>query len=87
MAAIHDAKSKRQVLSVPSGMGKSRIIAAVLAMKSLFDGVNSFTVVFTTQLLKQADDRMLTMLAALIEADLKLVVHDASKVLASELRE
>ena len=87
VAAIHDPKSKRQVLSVPSGMGKSRIIAAVVAMKSLFDGLQHFTVVFTTDLLKQADERMLTKLAALLQADLKLVVHDRSKVLDSELRE
>ena len=35
VAALCDPKSRRQFLSVPSGMGKSRIIAAVLVLKHL----------------------------------------------------
>ena len=34
IAAVHHG-TKRQFLSVPSGMGKSRIIAAVIALKNM----------------------------------------------------
>ena len=51
-AVYHD--SHRQFLSVPSGMGKSRIIAAVIALQNLYRQITQFTVVFTTGLLKRA---------------------------------
>ena len=35
VAAVHDNNNKRNFLSVPSGMGKSRIIAAVIALKNM----------------------------------------------------
>ena len=35
VAVLCDPKSRRQFLSIPSGLGKSRIIAAVLVLKHL----------------------------------------------------
>ena len=55
VAAVCDPKSKRQFLKVPSGMGKSRIIIAAIALKKLFHATNFFTVVFTSNLLRSAD--------------------------------
>ena len=37
------------------GMGKSRIIAAIVALKNEYDGTDKFTIVFTTALLKSVE--------------------------------
>lgn len=47
-------------------MGKSRIIAAVIALKKLFYGWKQFTIVFTTDLLRRVDEQAYTTLAALL---------------------
>ena len=39
-------------------MGKSRIIAAVIALKHLYDRTRNFTIVFTTELLKSVDEQI-----------------------------
>ena len=38
-------------------MGKSRIIATVIALKKEYDGKKDFTIVFTTELLKSAVEK------------------------------
>ena len=62
IAALCSPKSKRQFLTVPSGMGKSRIIAAVLALKNMMEGTQHFTIVFTTSLLKSVDQKVYNIL-------------------------
>ena len=42
------------------GMGKSRVIAAAILLKHLYDNTRSFTIVFTTELLKSVDEIVYT---------------------------
>ena len=41
-------------------MGKSRVIAAAIVLKHLYDKTRSFTIVFTTDLLKSVDEKVYT---------------------------
>ena len=75
IAAVYD-DSHRQFLSVPSGMGKSRIIAAVIALQSICRNMTLFTVVFTTKLLKQASQAYYEKIAAVLGLTLNLRVYD-----------
>lgn len=75
IAAVRD-DSCRQFLSVPSGMGKSRIIAAVIVLQNLCRSITCFTVVFTTKLLKQASQAYYEKIAAVLGLTLKLMVYD-----------
>ena len=86
VAVLCDPKSRRQFLSVPSGMGKSRILAAVLVLKHEYDRTNKFTIVFTTDLLKSVDERVYTHLKNLLGLDLDLVVYDSRLLLESQVR-
>lgn len=67
---------KRQFLGVPSGMGKSRIIAAVIVLKYLQKGITRFTVVFTSKLLRSADQAMYKRIGAVLNLELELVVFN-----------
>lgn len=42
-------------MCICKGMGKSRIIATIVALKNEYDGTNKFTVVFTSELLKSVE--------------------------------
>ena len=77
VAALCDKKSKRQFITVPSGMGKSRIIAAVLALKSMMHDTKHFTIVFTTALLKSVDQKVYNVLQRLLDIELELVVFNS----------
>ena len=74
VAAVY-ADSKRQFLSVPSGMGKSRIIAAVIALQSMCRGIDRFTVVFTSELLRRASEGFYKEVAAVLGVELDLQVY------------
>ena len=41
-----------------TGMGKSRVIAAAIVLKTLYDGSVNFNIVFTTPLLKSVDEKV-----------------------------
>ena len=41
-------------------MGKSRVIAAAIVLKHLYDNTRNFTIVFTTDLLKSVDEKVYT---------------------------
>ena len=47
-------------------MGKSRIIAAVVVLKHLYDNTDDFCIVFTTELLKRVDEKVYTELKLLL---------------------
>ena len=73
-----DPDNQRKFISVPTGMGKSRIIAAVVVVKHLFARTWDFTIVFTTPLLKQADESIYLHLKTMLKLNLKLVVFNPS---------
>ena len=52
VGAVIDRKRPRNVISVPSGKGKSRIIAAVIALRAQYYKQPHFTIVYSTELLK-----------------------------------
>ena len=68
-------------------MGKSRIIIAAIALKKLFHATNSFTVVFTTNLLRSADKDVFELAAEALGVDLQLVVYSADGKLEGQVRE
>ena len=74
-------------MKVPSGMGKSRIIIAAIALKHLYSNTKFFTVVFTSNLLKSADEDVFELAAAALGIDLKLVVYDPNSKLSGQVRE
>ena len=62
-------------------MGKSRIIATVIALKKEYDGKKDFTIVFTTELLKSAVEKEYKLLECALTVDIKLVVFDKQIIL------
>ena len=55
VVAVSDSKHKRQFITVPTGMGKSRIIAAVIALQHELDSTKNYTIVFISDTLKEAN--------------------------------
>ena len=78
IAAVYD-DSHRQFLSVPSGMGKSRIIAAVIALQNIIREIRLFTVVFTTELLKRASQAYYEKIAHVLDLELTLAVYGKTR--------
>ena len=66
-----------------TGMGKSRVIAAAIVLKTLYDGSVNFNIVFTTPLLKSVDEKVYTQLQSLLHLNINMVVYDPSITLAS----
>ena len=64
-------------------MGKSRVIAAAIVLKTLYDGSVNFNIVFTTPLLKSVDEKVYTQLQSLLHLNINMVVYDPSMTLAS----
>ena len=67
VGAICDGSRQRCIISVPSGKGKSRIIAAIIAMRAqsnLFKQPH-FTIVYSCELLKEMDREKYERLAIL----------------------
>ena len=86
-AVCNDAKkNKRQFVSVPSGMGKSRIILAAIALRKLFYSTNFFTVVFTSELLKSVDAKSYELAAVALGIDLNMIVYKSEQTLESQIR-
>ena len=57
-------------------MGKSRIIAAVVALKYLYDKTQNFNIVFTTELLRSVDEQKYTDMKTLLGMEVKMVVYN-----------
>ena len=55
VAALCDKKQPRSIISVPSGKGKSRVIASIVALAAYQDSVKDFTIVYSSDLLKSVD--------------------------------
>ena len=70
-------------MCICKGMGKSRIIAAIVALKNEYDGTNKFTVVFTTELLRSVESASYMRLANTLKTTINLVVYNPSMTLAS----
>lgn len=81
-----DSKHKRIFLSIPPGKGKSRVIAAIIALKKEYSGTKSFTIVFTTELLKSVDAKVYEGIAALLTINIEMVVFDKRMTLAGQIK-
>lgn len=66
-------------------MGKSRVIAAAIVLKHLYDKTRSFTIVFTTDLLKSVDEKVYTQLRTLLAIEVALVVYSPKVLLAGQI--
>ena len=66
-------------------MGKSRVIAAAIVLKTLYDGSVNFNIVFTTLLLKGVDEQVYKQLEKLLSLSINMVVYDPSMLLDSQL--
>ena len=66
VAAICDPKRKRTLLAIPSGKGKSRVIAAIIALKSDFSVTKHFTIVYSSELLKNVDEEKISLLSRML---------------------
>ena len=67
-------------------MGKSRVIAAAIVLKTLSDGSVDFNIVFTTPLLKGVDEQVYKQLEKLLSLSINMVVYDPSSTLKSQLK-
>ena len=56
-AVLLKAKTPRMLLSVPSGKGKSRIIAAIITLQAEFSDKQHFTIVYSSRLLMSANEK------------------------------
>ena len=66
-------------------MGKSRIIATVIAIKKEYERTTDFTIVFTTELLKSAVEKEYKLLECALTIEIKLVVFDKQMPLESQV--
>ena len=64
------------MLSIPTGKGKSRVIAAVIALAARYDAVSSFTIVYSSELLKSVDTAKYEHLGELLKINVQQVVFD-----------
>ena len=80
-----DKKKPRNIISVPSGKGKSRIIAAVVALAAHQDSVNDFTIVYSSELLKSVDSHAYEVLRGFLNLNIKQVVFDKAKGLQTQV--
>ena len=79
VGAICDAKRPRCIICVPSGKGKSRIIAAIIAMRArspYFFKQKHFTIVYSSKLLKLVDCKKYELLAIMCSTEIRQVVFE-----------
>ena len=78
VGAICNDKMPRSIISVPSGKGKSRIIAAIIAMraKSGLFTQKHFTVVYSSELLQKVDFEKYVLLAIIYDVEIRQVVFE-----------
>ena len=81
VAAICDPKRHRTFMAVPSGQGKSRIIATVVALKKELEGLRDFTIVFPNELLAGVNRQEYADLQNLLRITVSLVVPSPAVVL------
>lgn len=85
VAALWDDRKPRSFINVPSGMGKSRVIAALIALKNEYDDTQHFTVVFTTELLKSVENDKYIKLERFLSCRIELVVYNSKLPLAGQV--
>ena len=73
------------LVSVPSGKGKSRIIAAIIALQADFKAVNNFTIVYSNEILKSANEKKYKNLATILNKSIEQVVFEAGVTLQSKV--
>ena len=66
VAALCDKRKPRSIISIPTGKGKSRVIAAVIALAVTYDDEKAFTIVYSSELLKSVDCKKYELLAQLL---------------------
>lgn len=73
------------LLSVPSGKGKSRIIAAIIALQAEFNDRQHFTIVYSSRLLMSANEKRYKQLAITLGKPIEQIVFDPSVPLQEQL--
>ena len=73
------------LVSVPSGKGKSRIIAAIIALQADFKAVDHFTIVYSNEILKSANEKKYKNLATILNKSIEQVVFEAGVTLQSKV--
>ena len=61
---------------MPTGKGKSRIIAAVIALAAHYDKEKKFTIVYSSELLRSVDYHHYELLANLLHVEIQQLVFD-----------
>ena len=85
-AAIKKSKKLRCMVTMPSGQGKSRVIAALIAIRVISKYTdNGFAIVFSSYLLKEVDRAKYERLATALGVAVVLVVYDPARSLDSQL--
>lgn len=75
VACVCDPKRARTFLAVPSGQGKSRIIATIIALKAEIDGVIQFAIVFPNELLARVNAEDYKNLDQMLSIRIKIVTR------------
>ena len=87
VAALYKREHSRSIISVPTGKGKSRIIAAVVNLAVLQQMADKFTVVYSSELLKSVDQRNYELLATLLRVEIQQVVFDKEQGLENQVEQ
>ena len=85
IAGLCDKRRRRNIISVPSGKGKSRIIAAAVVLAARYDGVSNFSIVYSSELLKSVDCHKYELLEALLKVNISQVVFDQAQGLRHQV--
>ena len=75
IAAVYEKKKRRIFLTIPPGKGKSRVIAAIIAYKAIYENMKDFTIMYSSLLLKVVDEPVYNYLGKLNGVDIKQVTY------------
>ena len=64
-------------------MGKSRVIATIVALKNEYDGTDNFTIVFATEFLKSVEEKHYLLLRNLLTTNIVLIAYNKKSPLES----
>ena len=79
-------QSKRVFLTVPSGKGKLRIIAALIALSTLArKEIKHFTIVFTSALLMSVDEQTYKDMGTILDVTVNMIVYDPHQTLDAQI--
>ena len=85
VAAVSNRSRPRVIVQIPSGRGKSRVMAAVIALKARQLVSPKFAIVFSSELLRDVDGGKYEQLAELLDVHISLVVFDPEKAVTDQI--